>query len=501
MSEATSEPVTIARHGAITCTLLPRMANRHGCITGATGTGKTVSMQVLAEAFSRMGTAVFMADVKGDFTGIAQPGTLGEGLARRLDKLDLPEPRWGGCPVTLWDVFAEQGHPVRATPLDMGPLLLARMLELNDTQEGILNLVFRLADDEGMLILDLKDLRAMLEHVADRATEVRKRYGNVSAASIGAIQRRLLQLESQGADRFFGEPMLDIEDLMRVDGSGHGMVNILAADRLMQAPRLYAVFLLWLLTSLYERLPEVGDLPQPKLVFFFDEAHVLFRQAPPALLEKIEQVVRLVRSKGVGVFFVTQNPLDIPDRVLGQLGNRIQHALRAYTPRDQKAVRSAAQTMRANPDLDLEAAISDLRVGEALVSMLDDQGRPSVTQRVWMYAPGSLIGPASTDVLRNLRLTSPLAEKYEQSIDRESAYELLQQRTEADASAAQEEQARASGESGKGVVGVVSEFFFGSTGPRGGRRDGLVQSMVKTEVRRTTRRVLRGVMGSLMGRR
>jgi len=288
---------------------------------------------------------------------------------------------------------------------------------------------------------------------------------------------------------------------MRVDDSGHGMVNILAADRLMQAPRLYAVFLLWLLTSLYERLPEVGDLPQPKLVFFFDEAHVLFRQASPALLEKIEQVVRLVRSKGVGVYFVTQNPLDIPDRVLGQLGNRIQHALRAFTPRDQKAVRSAAQTMRANPDLDLEAAISELRVGEALVSMLDDQGRPSVTQRVWMLAPGSHIGPASSDVLRNLRLSSSLAEKYEQSIDRESAYELLQQRTEADASAAQEEQAKASGGSGKGVVGVVSEFFFGSTGPRGGRRDGLVQSMVKTEVRRTTRRVLRGIMGSLMGRR
>lgn len=502
MSESSSKPVLIARNGDIESFLLPQMANRHGCITGATGTGKTISMQVLAEAFSRMGTSVFMADVKGDFTGVAQAGELSDGLRKRLNKLNLPEPSWSSFPVTLWDVFGEQGHPVRATPLDMGPLLLARMLELNDTQEGILNLVFRLADDEGMLILDLKDLRAMLEHVADRAAEVRKRYGNVSAASIGAIQRRLLQLETQGADRFFGEPMLDIADLMRVDGNGYGTINILAANRLMQAPRLYSVFLLWLLSSLYERLPEVGDLPQPKFVFFFDEAHVLFRQAPPALLEKIEQVVRLVRSKGVGVYFVTQNPLDIPDRVLGQLGNRIQHALRAYTPRDQKAVRSAAQTMRPNPDLDLEAAIADLRVGEALVSMLDGQGRPSVTQRVWMLAPGSQIGPASPDVLRNLRLISPLAQKYEQAIDRESAYELLQQRSEQEAEATQAGQAGKAATlegANKGVVGVVSEFFFGSVGPRGGRRDGLVQSVIKTEARRTTRRVLRGVMGSITG--
>lgn len=496
-----TDPIVIAKNAHTEAVLLPQMANRHGCITGATGTGKTVSLQLLAEAFSRRGTAVFMADVKGDFTGISQAASLTPGLAKRLDTLALPEPRWGACPVVLWDLFGKQGHPVRATVSDMGPLLLARMLELNNTQEGILNLVFRLADDEGMLILDMKDLRAMLQNVAERASELRMRYGNVSAASVGAIQRRLLQLETQGADQFFGEPMLDVFDLMRSTQEGKGVVNILAADRLMQSPRLYSVFLLWLLSSIYERLPEVGDLEQPKFVFFFDEAHLLFKSAPAALLEKIEQVVRLVRSKGVGVYFITQNPLDIPDPVLGQLGNRIQHALRAYTPRDQKAVRTAAMTMRSNPELDIEQAITQLGVGEALVSTLDAAGTPTVTRRVWMMAPGSRIGPATESELEALRASSMLAGKYEQAIDRESAYEILQKRSEQDAVAAHEQTPETSTPHDRGLVGVVSDFFFGSTGPRGGRRDGVVQSVIKSEVRRTTTRLLRGVLGSLSGRR
>lgn len=342
-------PIVIAKNAQTELALLPALANRHGCITGATGTGKTVTLQVLAESFSRIGTPVFMADVKGDLTGISQAGAASPKLQERLKNLGLSEPAWGASPVTLWDVFGEQGTPVRATITDMGPLLLARILELNDTQEGVLTLVFKVADDEGQLLLDLKDLRAMLQNVADRAAELKTRYGNVSAASVGAIQRSLLALESQGAEKFFGEPMLDVADLMRTDAQGRGIVNVLAADKLMQAPRLYAIFLLWLLADLYEKLPEVGDPDQPKLVFFFDEAHLLFNDAPPALLNKIEQVVRPVRSKGVGVYFVTQNPLDIPDTVLGQLGNRVQHALRAFTPRDQKAVKTAAQTMRPNP--------------------------------------------------------------------------------------------------------------------------------------------------------
>lgn len=495
------DPVVIAKNAHASSLLLPKFANRHGCITGATGTGKTVTLQLLAEAFSRMGTPVFMADVKGDFSGISQAATPNPKLMQRLEKLDLPEPAWGACPVTFWDIFGEQGHPVRATVSDMGPLLLSRMLELNDTQEGILSLVFRIADDEGLLILDMKDLRAMLQHVAERAAEVRVRYGNVSAASIGAIQRSLLRLESQGADQFFGEPMLDVFDLLRVDHNGRGVVNILAADRLMQSPRLYAVFLLWLLSSIYERLPEVGDLEKPKFVFFFDEAHLLFRNAPSALLEIIEQVVRLIRSKGVGIFFITQNPLDIPDTVLGQLGNRVQHALRAYTPRDQKAVKTAAQTMRANPQLDIEAAITELGVGEALVSMLDDRGRPTVTERVWMLAPGSQIGPAPDPEIHGIRAASPLSGKYEQTIDRESAYEVLQKRVEEQLATADEPENAHSREQDRGIAGIVSDFFFGSTGPRGGRRDGIVQSVIKSEARRTTRRLLRGVLGGIVRRR
>lgn len=497
------DPIVIAKNTHTQSVLLPKLANRHGCITGATGTGKTVTLQVMAEAFSRRGTPVFMADVKGDLSGISQAASLNPKLEQRLQSLDLPEPQWGGCPVTFWDIFGEQGHPVRATVSDMGPLLLARMLELNDTQEGVLNLVFKMADDEGLLILDMKDLRSMLQHVAERAPEIRTRYGNVSTASIGAIQRSLLRLESQGADQFFGEPMLDIFDLMRVNERGQGFVNILAADRLMQSPRLYAVFLLWLLSSIYERLPEVGDPDKPKFVFFFDEAHLLFRNVPSAFLEKIEQVVRLVRSKGVGIYFITQNPLDIPDTVLGQLGNRVQHALRAFTPRDQKAVRTAAQTMRPNPDLDIEDAITHLGVGEALVSMLDEKGRPTITERVWMMAPGSRIGPATDAELQAIRASSMLAGKYEQAIDRESAYEVLKQRLDEQASSevAQDKNTAAAGSQDRGLVGVVSDFFFGSTGPRGGRRDGIVQSVIKSEVRRTTTRLLRGVLGGIAGRR
>ncbi|MBV6271508.1 DUF853 domain-containing protein [Alcaligenaceae bacterium CGII-47] len=510
-----ADPIVIAQNAATKLALLPQLANRHGCITGATGTGKTITLQVMAEAFSRIGTPVFLADVKGDLTGISQAGTSSPKLRERLDKLGLPEPVWGDNPVTLWDIFGEQGHPVRATVSDMGPLLLARMLDLNDTQEGVLNLVFKVADDEGQLILDLKDLRAMLQHVADRAPELRTRYGNVSSASIGAIQRNLLRLESQGADTFFGEPMLEIFDWIRTDARGRGMINILAADKLMQSPRLYAVFLLWMLGDLYESLPEVGDPEQPKFVFFFDEAHLLFKGAPKALLEKVEQVVRLVRSKGVGIYFVTQNPLDIPDTVLGQLGNRVQHALRAYTPRDQKAVKTAAQTMRPTPGLDIEAAITELGVGEALVSLLDAKGRPSMTERVWMLAPGSRIGPASITEREAIRNTSLLGGKYEKTIDRESAYEVLLKRVEhigtpTDTSSnttahpsrrAPDGSTSSPGDQNQGMMGSVNDFLFGSTGPRGGRRDGIVQSVVKSMVRRSATQFVRGVLGSLIGRR
>jgi DNA helicase HerA-like ATPase len=498
------DPVVIAKNARMEARLLPQLANRHGCITGATGTGKTVTLQVLAEAFSRMGTPVFLADVKGDLGGISQAGVSSPKLQERLAKLGLPEPAWGGSPVTWWDIFGEQGHPVRATVSDMGPLLLSRMLELNDTQEGVLNVVFRLADDEGLLILDLKDLRAMLQDVAERSGELRARYGNVSAASVGAIQRSLLRLESQGADLFFGEPMLDVFDFMRVNEKGQGVVNILAADRLMQSPRLYAVFLLWMLAEVYERLPEVGDPEKPKLVFFFDEAHLLFNDAPRALLEKIEQVVRLIRSKGVGVYFVTQNPLDIPDTVLGQLGNRVQHALRAFTPRDQRAVKTAADTMRPNPGLDIVGAITELGVGEALVSMLDAKGTPSPTERVWMLAPGSRIGPATDAERQAIRAASLLGGKYDQVVDRESAYEILQKRIATQpASTSDASGSAADNKAGgnEGLMGAVSDFFFGSTGPRGGRRDGVVQSVVKSVVRRTATQLVRGALGSLIGKR
>ena len=521
-----SDPILIARHGDIDCLLLPALANRHGLITGATGTGKTITLQTLAENFSRLGVPVFMADVKGDLTGISQAGSLSPKLAALLAERGLPRPEPLACPVTLWDVFGQSGHPVRATVSDMGPLLLSRMLALNETQGGVLNMVFKIADDRGLLLLDLKDLRAMLQHVGDNASEFTTAYGNVSAASIGAIQRGLLQISSQGGDRFFGEPMLDLNDFIQtVDG--RGVVNILAADQLMNAPRLYATFLLWMLSELFELLPEVGDLDKPKLVFFFDEAHLLFKDAPAALVERIEVVVRLVRSKGVGVYFVTQNPLDVPDTVLGQLGNRVQHALRAFTPRDQKAVKSAASTMRANPGLDIETAITELAVGEALVSCLDEKGRPSVTQRVFVLPPGSQIGPITAEQRQALLAGSLVAGVYEKLSDRQSAYEKLSGRVapapaggpapagagrsmaeEAEAaSAAGQAGTAAPAHAGGGMLGGLTDglrdMVFGSTGPRGGRHPGLAQTAATSAVRSigsaVGREIIRGVLGSLLG--
>jgi DNA helicase HerA-like ATPase len=504
-----TEPLVIAKAGDTELALLPGLANRHGCITGATGTGKTVTLQVLAEQFSRIGVPVFLADVKGDLSGITQPGQMSEKLGARLKKLGLPEPQWGGCPATLWDVFGEQGHPVRATISDMGPQLLARLLNLNETQEGVLAMVFRIADDNQLLLLNLPDLRAMLQFVGDNAADFRTQYGNVSAASIGAIQRGLLQIEEQGGKSFFGEPMLNIDDLLQtVDGKG--VVNILAADRLLQNPRLYACFLLWLLAELYEHLPEVGDPEKPKLVFFFDEAHTLFTDAPQALLDKVELVVRLIRSKGVGVYFVTQNPIDIPDKVLGQLGNRIQHALRAFTPRDQKAVKTTADTMRPNPKLDIEKAILELSVGEALVSLLDASGSPGVTQRAWIYAPGSRIGPITPEERRQIIAGSVVAGVYEKEVDRESALEMLRARAAASVAPAKgaapgvNAGAPAAGAGATMMTGALSGLgglIFGTTGPRGGKHDGLVDLMAKSAARSAGSAIMRGVLGSLMGGR
>jgi len=498
-----AEPLIIAKSGDTDLALLPALANRHGCITGATGTGKTVTLQKLAEGFSRIGVPVFMADVKGDLTGIAKAGQLSDKMKKRFEEHNLPQPQWGACPVTLWDVWGEQGHPVRATVSDMGPLLLARLLNLNETQEGVLTLIFKVADDHGLLLLDLKDLRAMVQFVGDNAAQFKTQYGNVSSASIGAIQRGLLQIEEQGGDRFFGEPMLDIQDLMQTK-DGQGIVNILAADRLMNNPRLYASFLLWLLSELFENLPEVGDRDKPKLVFFFDEAHLLFNDAPSALVEKVEQVVRLIRSKGVGVFFVTQNPLDIPEKVLGQLGNRVQHALRAFTPRDQKAVKSVAETMRANPKFNAQKAILELGVGEALVSLLDAKGTPGITERAWVFAPGSQLGPITPDDRRRLIAESVVAGTYEKTVDRESAFERLKQRAGGgEAPPAGGATAKGPAESGGGLMGGLGDILFGSTGPRGGRREGVVDTMAKSAARTVgssiARELARGVLGSLLG--
>ena len=410
--------------------LLPRLANRHGLIAGATGTGKTVSLQILAEDFSRRGVPVFLSDVKGDLSGISQAGKANPKLQARADEIGLEDYTFEAFPVVFWDLFGKKGHRLRATVSEMGPLLLARMLGLNDTQEGVLYATFRIADDEGMLLLDLKDLRALLTFVGENAKELRLEYGNLSVASIGAIQRRLLVLESEGARQFMGEPALDLFDFIRMGASGYGNINILAADKLMQTPKLYATFLLWLLSELFEELPEVGDPDKPRLVFFFDEAHLLFKSAPSALIEKIEQVVRLIRSKGVGVYFVTQNPLDLPDTILGQLGNRIQHALRAYTPREQKAVRTAAETFRANPAFDAAEAIKELGVGEALVSTLGGKGIPGRVERTLIRPPASRMGPATRAERQAVMDESPFSRRYDQQLDRHSAYEMLKERAD-----------------------------------------------------------------------
>jgi hypothetical protein len=410
--------------------LLPSMANRHGLIAGATGTGKTVTLQVLAEQFSRIGVPVFMADVKGDLSGISQPGEPKPKIAERIKQLGLRDFQFSGFPVTFWDVFGDQGHPVRATVSEMGPLLLGKLLNLNETQAGVLAIVFKIADDKGWLLLDLKDFRAMLDYVGQNASAFRTDYGNISTASVGAVQRGLLSLEQQGGEKFFAEPALNLDDLLQTDAGGRGLVNILAADKLLLSPKLYATFLLWLLSELFEHLPEVGDREKPKLVFFFDEAHLLFADAERPLMEKIEQVVRLVRSKGVGVYFVTQNPLDIPDLILGQLGNRVQHALRAFTPRDQKAVSAAAQTFRTNPNLDVEKVITELGVGEALVSLLDSKGAPGIVERALICPPRGQLGPVKPEQRAATMQASLVAGQYDQVIDRESAYEILKSRAQ-----------------------------------------------------------------------
>jgi DNA helicase HerA-like ATPase len=474
------------------------LANRHGLIAGATGTGKTVSAQVLAEGFSAHGVPVFMADVKGDMSGIAQPGTPNPKLDERARVVGLAGYQPRGFPTVFWDLFGEQGHRVRATVSEMGPVLLARLLALNETQEGVLAVAFQVADDQGLLLLDLKDLRALMNFVGEHADELSIQYGRVSTSSVGAIQRKLLMLEQQGGDNFFGEPALDIQELMRTDLSGQGVINVLAADRLMSEPRLYATFLLWLLSELFEELPEVGDPPQPKLVFFFDEAHLLFEEAPKALLDKVEQVVRLIRSKGVGVYFCTQNPLDIPDDVLGQLGNRLQHALRAFTPRDQRAVRAAAETFRANPKLDVSEAITQLGVGEALVSTLHDKGEPSIVERTLVCPPSSRIGPVTAAERQTVMSRSPVGGRYDQPVDRESAYEVLRQRAErvaADDAAAAQEAARAREEAAATGGGARSS---------GRQRQDPLEAMITSAARsigsQIGRQLLRGVLGSLTRR-
>jgi DNA helicase HerA-like ATPase len=492
-------PILVAKAGKTELTLLPALANRHGLITGATGTGKSVTLQSLAHSFSSLGVPVFMADVKGDLSGIAHAGGNNPKATARLKELAIKAAP-AACPVALWDVYGKSGHPVRATISDMGPLLLGRVLGLNETQESVLALVFKIADDNGLLLLDLKDLRAMLQHVGDEAAKYKTEYGNVSTASIGAIQRGLLALESQGAAQFFGEPMLAIDDLMRVErrsGSEWGVVNVLAADKLMGSPKLYASFLLWILAELFEHLPEVGDVEKPKLVFFFDEAHLLFSEAPKALLEKVEQVVRLIRSKGVGVYFVTQNPLDVPETVLGQLGNRVQHALRAFTPRDQKAVKTAAETLRPNPKINAERAITELGVGEALVSLLDDKGRPAMVERAFIVPPQSQLGPLTEGERQALIAASPLRGKYDTAIDRESAYEKLKGRTVT-------KPAEPAESANPHVPNPVSDILFGKTGPRGGRQSQGILEMAAKSAARTIgselgRQVLRGVLGSILG--
>ena len=504
MAETT--PLLIAK-GEHDLFLHPRMANRHGLVAGATGTGKTVSLQVMAEAFSRIGVPVFMADVKGDLAGVSQPGSAANTrVMDRIELLKLKDFAFGGSPVTFWDIFGEQGHPVRTTVSEMGPLLLSRLFLLNDIQSGVLSLAFKIADDNGLLLLDAKDLRAMLQFAGDNADQFTTEYGRISAASVGAIQRSLLDLESQGADRLFGEPALNLDDLLQTDSRGRGMINILAADKLMLAPKLYATFLLEMLSELYERMPEVGDLDKPKLVFFFDEAHLLFTDSPGPLLQKIEQIIRLIRSKGVGVYFVTQNPLDIPDVVLGQLGNRIQHALRAFTPRDQKAVRAAASTLRANPKVDVEKVIGELATGEALVSFLDAKGQPGIVERAFVLPPQSQIGPISPDTRQRIVSGSVLYGHYERVVDRESAFEILKQRSGKIADPGKAVQSGVPAPDAQapsmGRIPMPSQPREAPR-PAGRGRDTLLAAMAKSAVRSigssVGRQIMRGIMGGILG--
>ncbi len=500
-------PILLAKNAELEIFLLPHMANRHGLITGATGTGKTVTLQTMAESFSRMGVPVFMSDIKGDLSGLAKAGGGNAKVAARVELLKLSDFAPRAYPVTFWDVFGEMGHPLRATISDMGPLMIGRMLNLNEVQAGVLALVFKIADDNGLLLLDLKDLRAMVQSVGENASDFTTEYGNISTASIGAIQRGLLQIEMQGGDKLFGEPMLNIEDLMQTDSNGYGMINILAADKLMTSPKVYSTMLLWLLSELYENLPEAGDLDKPKLVFFFDEAHLLFNDAPAALLEKIEQVVRLIRSKAVGVYFITQNPADVPDKVLGQLGNRVQHALRAFSPRDQKAVKAAAETMRDNPALNEEAVITELGVGEALVSCLNEKGQPSIVERAYIVPPQAQIGPINPDERKAVLASSLLAGHYEKQVDRESAYELLKGRTEEKQAETAKPTQAAPAAQGGGLGGMLGGIFGGSssgTATRASNRQGVGEAMFKSAARSigsaVGREIIRGVLGSIFKR-
>ncbi|MEC9432885.1 MAG: helicase HerA-like domain-containing protein [Pseudomonadota bacterium] len=492
-------------------TLRLRYANRHGLVAGATGTGKTVTLQILAQAFSDAGSPVFLADVKGDLTGLCQPGGPAQKawpkLEERAARIGMGELAPAAVPAVFWDMFGEDGHPIRATVSEMGPLLLARLLELNDTQEGVLNVLFRLADDEGLLLIDLKDLQSLLVAAADRTQELSTRYGLVSKASIGAIQRRLLVLENEGAAGFFGEPALSLADMMTVEPDGRGRVNVLAARRLITSPRLYAAFLLWLLSELFEELPEVGDPDRPKFVFFFDEAHLLFDDAPKALLDKVEQVVRLIRSKGVGVWFVTQSPADVPDEVLGQLGSRIQHALRAYTPRDRKALKAAADSFRPNPEFEAMEVLTGLGIGEALVSTLQDKGAPSVVERTLIRPPASRLGPAEPMRLAAVRDASPVAGKYDEAVDRDSAFEILARRADAAAEAAERAEAEAEAEAAREKAEKAAARTARSTRvpqtrtSRGREPAGLGESLLKGVVdglnSREGRRLVRGLLGSL----
>ncbi len=498
-----ADPILVAK-GEKEIHILPKMANRHGLITGATGTGKTVSLQVLAENFSAIGVPVFMSDVKGDLSGISKPGTATPKIVDRINMLQLGDYPFTGKPVVFWDIFGEQGHPVRTTISDMGPLLLSRLFNLSEIQSGVLSLVFKIADDNGLLLLDSKDLRAMLQYCGEHADEFQTEYGRISAASVGAIQRSLLDLETQGGDKLFGEPALNLEDFIQTDSQGRGIINILTADRLMLQPKTYATFLLWMLAELYENMPEVGDLEKPRLVFFFDEAHLLFTDAPDVLLQKIEQIIRLIRSKGIGVFFVTQNPLDVPDIALGQLGNRIQHALRAFTPRDQKAVRAAATTFRANPKLDTEKTITELGVGEALVSFLDERGQPGIVERAFILPPHSQIGPITPDDRRRIIESSVLYGHYEKALDRESAYERLKEKARL-AEEAIAERAETQPQAPYGYPQPQAPTYGQPRAPRpaGRPKDTFMESVGKSVARSLAtsagRQIVRGILGSILG--